>query len=177
MPDAARRGGAPAAWVTAHLALLAPGGRALDVACGTGRHALALAEAGLRVHAMDRDAAALDALGAEASRRGLPVSCDAIDLETDPPPDLGDAAYAAIVVVHYLYRPLFPALVRALAPAGLLIYETFTTAQAARGRPTNPAFLLRPGELRALVEPLTIVDWREGDVEGRAVASVVARRA
>ena len=79
-------------------------------------------------------------------------------------------------MTHYLHRPLMPAIVRAVAPAGVLVYETFTRDQAARGRPTNPAFLLEPGELVALVAPLEVVRSREGDVRGRDVASVVAIR-
>jgi SAM-dependent methyltransferase len=168
--------GAPAAWVTAHLPLLRPGGLALDVACGRGRHALALAAAGLRVHAVDRDAGALEVLRGEATRLDLSITREVRDLETDPPPDLGDARYDAIVVMHYLHRPLFPALLRALAPGGVLLYETFTTAQAARGTPTNPAFLLRPGELPTLAGPLRVLDAREGEFEGRCVASIAARR-
>jgi len=81
-----------------------------------------------------------------------------------------------VVGTRYLHRPLFPQLVAALRPGGVLIYETFTTAQAARGKPTNPDFLLRPGELVTLVRPLTILTQREGDFDGRMVASVVARR-
>jgi hypothetical protein len=69
-----------------------------------------------------------------------------------------------------------PAIVEAVAPGGVLIYETFTIAQAARGRPRNPAFLLNPGELPELVEPLRIVRAREGEFEGRCVASIVAMR-
>jgi hypothetical protein len=82
-----------------------------------------------------------------------------------------------IVVVHYLHRPLFPSIVGALRPGGVLVYETFTRAQAARGKPTNPAFLLEAGELLTLVQPLTALDAREGDFDGRMVASVVAARA
>jgi len=79
-------------------------------------------------------------------------------------------------VVRYLHRPLVPVLIRALRPGGLLVYETFTRAQAARGRPTNPAFLLEPGELLTLVEPLEILSSREGDYDGGMIASVIARR-
>jgi len=89
---------------------------------------------------------------------------------------LGVAAYDLVVVTHYLHRPLFPAILAALRPGGTLVYETFTRAQAARGRPTNPEFLLEPGELLRLVAPLTVRDFREGDFEGRMVASVVATR-
>jgi SAM-dependent methyltransferase len=81
------------------------------------------------------------------------------------PPD-----YDLIVVVHYLHRPLFPVLLDALRPGGVLVYETFTRAQAARGRPTNPAFLLEPGELLRLIQPLEVLASREGDYDGRMAA-------
>jgi len=81
-----------------------------------------------------------------------------------------------VVVVHYLHRALFPALKNALRPGGLLVYETFTRAQAQRGRPTNPDFLLEPGELKTLVAPLDILVEREGDFEGKTLASVIAAR-
>jgi tellurite methyltransferase len=84
--------------------------------------------------------------------------------------------YDVIVVVHYLHRPLFPALIEALRPGGVLVYETFTRAQASRGHPKNPAFLLEPGELATLVGPLEILASREGDYEGRMVSGVIARR-
>ena len=98
-----------------------------------------------------------------------------MDLETGEV-SLGNEVYDAIVGVHYLHRPLFPALVAALRPHGLLLYETFTTAQAARGHPKNPAFLLKPGELLELVAPLKILRQREGEFEDREVAAVVARK-
>ena len=79
-------------------------------------------------------------------------------------------------MVHYLHRPLFPPLLAALRPGGVLVYETFTIAQAARGKPTNPDFLLRPGELRDLVGSLELLAWREGEFDGRDVASVVAQK-
>ena len=97
------------------------------------------------------------------------------DLENEDA-GLGVETADVIVVVHYLHRPLFPALVRALRPRGLLIYETFTHAQALRGKPANPAFLLAPGELMQLVQPLDIIASREGVFEDRDVASVVAKR-
>jgi SAM-dependent methyltransferase len=148
----------------------------LDVACGRGRHALLLAEAGFFVHAVDRDPGAIDALRSTARERGLEVETEVRDLETTPPPDLGRARYDAIIVFNYLHRPLFPALLEALAPGGVLVYETSTIHQAARGRPTNPAFLLQPGELARLVASLAVVREREGDFDGRSVASIVAVR-
>jgi SAM-dependent methyltransferase len=166
---------APSSWLVENADLVVPGARALDVACGSGRHALWLAERGCRVHAIDRDGAALAALAERAAARGLPITTERLDLER-PAVSLGIARYDLIVVVHYLFRPLFPVLRQALAPGGVLVYETFTVAQAARGRPTDPAFLLRPGELIELVRPLEVLRQREGDFEGRAVAAVVARK-
>jgi SAM-dependent methyltransferase len=171
--DAAQQ---PSRWLVEHLDLLPPGGHVLDVACGRGRHTFLLAEAGFRVHAIDRDAAAIEFVRESARQRTLPVTGAVVDLETEPPPDLGRAVFDAIVVFRYLHRPLFPALVEALAPGGRLVYETFTAAQALRGRPTDPRFLLAPGELRVLVAPLVILEAREGEVDGAAVAAIVAER-
>lgn len=166
----------PAGWLLDNADLLRPGMRVADVAAGRGRHALLLAAAGFHVTAFDRDEAALMRVRERAARCGWTIAIDVRDLEV-PGADLGDAAFDAIVVTHYLHRPLFPAIARALAPGGVLLYETFTTAQALRGKPTNPAFLLEPGELPRLVTPLEVVRSREGEVDGRMVASVVARKA
>jgi 2-polyprenyl-3-methyl-5-hydroxy-6-metoxy-1,4-benzoquinol methylase len=165
----------PAAWLVVNRALLPPAGRALDVACGRGRNSLWLAQQGFETTALDRDPAAVADLEARARRDGIPITARAVDLEAGPAA-LGQALYDVVVVVHYLHRALFPALIAALAPGGVLVYETFTVAQAARGRPTNPAFLLEPGELPRLVAPLEVRAAREGDFEGRMVSSVVAVR-
>jgi SAM-dependent methyltransferase len=165
----------PTDWLTGHAALLPASGDALDIACGRGRHALWLAGQGLRVTALDRNAEAIAALLAAARERALPIVAQVVDLER-PGADLGREAYDVIVGVHYLHRPLFPALLTALRRGGILIYETFTTAQARRGKPTNPAFLLEPGELRALTAGLTVIDEREGEFGTRDVAAVVCRK-
>ena len=165
----------PAPWLVMNRTLLPPSGRALDVACGRGRHALWLARHGFATTAIDRDSSAVAALEARALDEGLPLTARAMDLEGDAAV-LGPAEYDVIVVVHYLHRPLFPALIAALAPGGVLVYATFTVAQAARGKPTNPAFLLEAGELPRLVAPLEVRAAREGDFEGRFVSSVVAIR-
>jgi SAM-dependent methyltransferase len=164
----------PARWLIENLDLIPPARTVLDVAAGRGRHALALAAAGWPVHAVDRDAEALAALrGAATGLRGA-VTTEVLDFETHPPPSLGVERYGAVLVFNYLHRPLLPAIVAAVAPAGVLIYETFTVGQAARGRPTSPAHLLRDGELAALVAPLTILRAREGDFDGSLVSSIVA---
>jgi SAM-dependent methyltransferase len=165
----------PAAWLTSHRSLLPVAGDSLDLACGSGRHAIWLAEQGFRTLAVDRDIVVIDALTREASRRGLSVQTRVVDLESGEP-FLEPDSFDLIVVVHYLHRPLFPALVRAMRRGGVLVYETFTRAQAARGKPTNPAFLLEPGELFTLVQPLNVLLSREGDYDGRCVASVIATR-
>jgi SAM-dependent methyltransferase len=165
----------PATWLEQHAPLLPGTGRALDVACGRGRNALWLAARGLTVDAVDRDADAMAALQTAARDRGLAVQARVADLESGTP-DISAAAFDVIVVTHYLHRPLFPVLVAALTPGGLLVYETFTRAQALRGKPSNPAFLLEPGELRRLVQPLEILAEREGEFDNRDIASVVARK-
>ena len=175
LPESLRDAGNPAGWLLAHAHLLPRSGTALDIACGRGRHALWLAGRGLRVRALDRDRTRLNALVEEAQRRGLPIDPEVLDLEAVRgviPPLSADV----IVVVHYLHRPLVPDLVAALRPGGVLVYETFTLAQASRGKPTNPAYLLAPGELHRLVAPLTVLAEREGEFDGWMVASIVARR-
>jgi SAM-dependent methyltransferase len=165
----------PSSWLVQHAGLLPREGRALDVACGRGRHAIWLAERGLTTLAVDRDPEAIRELSETARERRLPLRADVRDLEGEETSFQG-STFDVIVVVHYLHRPLFPALIEALAPGGLLVYETFTRAQAARGKPTNPDFLLKPGELLELVGPLDVLASREGDFDERMVASVIARR-
>jgi len=166
---------APARWLVDHAHLLPATGNALDVASGSGRHAFWLAARGLATLAIDRSAPAVAAIRQTAARLQLPLRAEIVDLETDDAP-LAVAAYDLIVVVHYLHRALFPALQAALRPGGILVYETFTRAQALRGKPTNPAFLLEPGELRSLVARLDVLAEREGEFEGKMLASVIAAR-
>jgi SAM-dependent methyltransferase len=164
-----------ARWLVDHAHVLPFTGDALDVASGSGRNAFFLAARGLNTLAVDRSAAAIDGIRATAARLHLPIRAEVLDLETGSA-TLPLAAYDVIVAVHYLHRPLFPALKAALKPGGMLVYETFTRAQAQRGRPTNPAFLLRPGELRDLVAPLEVLFEREGEFEEKMLASVIAVR-
>jgi SAM-dependent methyltransferase len=131
----------PSAWVLRWAPLLRTGGAVLDVACGGGRHAQFFAGRGHPVDAVDRDAAAIAAL---AGHPGITALC--ADIEGGPWPYAG-RTYAAVVVTNYLHRPLFPQLLAALAPGGMLIYETFAVGNEAYGRPANPDFLLRPREL------------------------------
>jgi rhodanese-related sulfurtransferase len=165
----------PSPWLLSNASLAPRGAKTLDVACGRGRHALLLAGAGYPVRAVDRDAAHVAWLGALGRRLQLPLDAAVVDLEA-PGADLGAEEWELVLVFNYLHRPLFPALVRSLKPGGVLLYETYTREQAKRGKPTNPDHLLEPGELPRLVASLEVVREREGDYEGRAVASVAARR-
>lgn len=166
----------PAAWLVDNRDLWPSGGRVLDVACGKGRHALLMAQPGLQVRAIDRSADAIAALRNEVERRGLQIDTAVVDLEIDPPPSLGDSLYDMVVVFNYLHRPLMPSIRAAVKPGGRIFYETFTIRQAERGKPRNPAFLLKEGELRELMAPFVVLRSREGDIDGRFIASVVAER-
>jgi len=166
----------PSPWLLSNARLASRGARTLDVACGRGRHALFLASAGYLVRAADRDAGQVAWLNALARRLQLPLDAAVVDLEAAEV-DLGEEEWELVLVFNYLHRPLFPALVRALKPGGVLLCETYTVGQAGRGRPKSPEHLLRPGELPGLVAPLEVLRRREGEVDGRAIASVAARKA
>ena len=143
--------GEPSAWVLRFAARVAPGATVLDVACGRGRHARLFAAQGCAVEAVDIDAEAGASLADVAGVRFLHA-----DLEGRPWP-YGDRCLDAVVVTNYLHRPLLPRLAGALAPGGILIYETFAAGQERFGRPTNPDFLLRPRELLEVFAPLLAV--------------------
>ena len=142
----------PSPWVVRHLAHIAQSGRVLDLACGSGRHARLLASRGYQVMAVDRNAQALAGLSGLAG-----VKTAELDLEGEEWP-LAGQHFAGIVVTNYLWRPRLPDLMALLAPGGVLIYETFMLGNEAFGKPSNPEFLLRPGELREVVAAL---GWRE----------------
>jgi len=148
---------APSKWVKRFLPLIKPGGLVLDLAAGRGRHVRLLRDCGFAVCAIDRDTTALSAFA------GPRCEVRRVDLETDDHEQLGDD-YDGIIVTNYLHRPLFPAIARALAPGGVLIYETFAHGNERFGQPHNPEFLLRPGELLEAFTALTIVAFEQGQV-------------
>ncbi|MBL8471130.1 MAG: class I SAM-dependent methyltransferase [Rhodocyclaceae bacterium] len=141
MNDVHARLESPSEWVVRWASLFEPGQEVLDVACGSGRHARLLAACGLRVEAVDRDAGALAILAGEGG-----ITTRLTDLEGKPWP-YGGRSFAGIVVTNYLHRPLLSHLLGALAPGGILIYETFMAGNEKFGRPSNPDFLLREHEL------------------------------
>ena len=145
------------AWVKRFVPLIRRGGRVLDLAAGSGRHTRLLLESGFAVCAVDRDISALLPLAASG------CELQQFDLETGTTWQLG-TGYDGIVVTNYLHRPLLPAIARALARGGVLIYETFARGNERFGRPRNPDFLLRPGELLEAFKTLTVVAFEEGEV-------------
>lgn len=156
-------------WV-ARFASLIPDGEVLDLACGSGRHARLLAGMGHPVVAVDRNVDALAQLSTEAG--GIATLCADLEQDADAGKNWPFAAarFAAIVVTNYLHRPLFPYIFGSLAEGGVLIYETFALGNAAFGKPSNPDFLLQPGELLARVqgsgaEAFHILAYEEGYVE------------
>ncbi len=142
--------GAPSEWVL-RFAPIIPAGLVLDLACGSGRHSLALCAQGRAVRAVDRDPAVLAQLALSVASPQLETAC--LDLETPSAALdslLAPVRYAGIVVTNYLHRPLLPKLLDSLIDGGVLIYETFAVGNAQFGRPSNPAFLLQYGELAQL---------------------------
>jgi len=144
----------------------------LDLAAGSGRHARALARMGFEVHAVDRDVSQLGELPAN-------VEVLEADIESGPWPYAG-RRFDAIVVANYLHRPLLATLVDSLEPGGLLVYETFARGNERFGKPSNPDFLLAPGELleavRGRLRVLAFEDLVVEEPRPAAVQRIAARR-
>ena len=158
----------PSPWVERFVALT-PIGEALDLACGSGRHTRLLAARGHAVVALDRNPEAL------AGVRANNVTAMEYDLEAEGAPWPFEAGrFAAIVVTNYLHRPLFAHLAASLRPDGILIYETFAQGNEAYGKPSNPNFLLAPGELLGLAQNggLQVLAYEDGHVERPHAAQV-----
>jgi len=132
--------GRPSRWIVQWAGLVPAGGAVLDVAAGSGRHARFLAERGHKVTAIDRDVSAL--AGVEIVQA---------DLEDGSPWPLAGRRFDAVVVTNYLHRPLMPVLLDSVAAGGVLLYETFMEGNERFGKPSNPDFLLKDGELLELV--------------------------
>jgi SAM-dependent methyltransferase len=132
----------PSAWVLRHAGLVPPGRPVLDLACGGGRHSLVFLAAGHPVTALDRD---LSGVAVLEDRPGLTLL--EADLETGAPWPLGAGSFGGVIVTNYLHRPILADIVAAVERGGALIYETFAAGNEAFGKPSNPDFLLQPGEL------------------------------
>jgi len=156
----------PSHWVERFAALIPSRSHVLDLACGGGRHARFFAARGAAVTAVDRDVQAI------ARLRGQPaVTAVCADLENGPWP-FPAARFDAIVVTNYLHRPLFPVLCESLQPGGALIYETFMIGNGRFGKPSNPDFLLRPGELLTHFAGLSVLAFEQGEIEDPKPAMV-----
>jgi SAM-dependent methyltransferase len=155
----------PSSWIARHAHLvpnLGPKpGPVLDLAAGNGRHTRYFKGLGYAVTAVDRDISGLADLAEDAQ-----IDVIAADLEGGAPWPLGAKRFGGIVVTNYLHRPLFPRIAAALQPGGVLLYETFAVGNEKFGKPSNPDFLLQPGELLAFAEAegLTVRAYWCGEV-------------
>lgn len=137
--------------------------RVLDLAAGGGRHTRLFLERGHPVTAVDRD---IGALGGLQEREGARLEAIGANLEDGTPWPLAGRRFGGIVVVNYLWRPLFGAILDALDDGGVLIYATFMAGQERHGRPTRPDFLLRPHELLEVVRGrLQVIAFAQGAVD------------
>ena len=137
----------PSSWVARHANLIPKAGPVLDLAAGGGRHTRYFKGLGYTVVAVDRDVSGLADLAGDAQTDVI-----AADLEGGAPWPLADRRFAGIVVTNYLHRPLLPRIAASLGPGGVLIYETFGTGNERFGKPSNPDFLLKAGELLDFAE-------------------------
>ncbi len=158
----------PSPWVSRFAPLVPAGGAVLDLACGKGRHTRLFRGRGHPVTAVDRDVSHLGDTAREGphdSPHDSHVTVIEADLEAGPWP-LAGRTFSGIVVTNYLHRPLMPHLIAALAPGGVLIYETFAKGNEAYGKPRSPDHLLAPGELLDVFgESLAVVAYEHGHVE------------
>jgi SAM-dependent methyltransferase len=162
-------------WILQFADLVPAGGRVLDLACGAGRHARLFLERGCSVLAVDRDLSALADLHGNPHLERLEI-----DLERARARPLAGRQFDAVVVVNYLHRPLLADLVSAVAPGGLLLYETFAAGNERFGRPRNPDYLLRHGELleavRGRLHVLAYENLELKEPRPAAVQRIAARR-
>ena len=157
----------PSAWITRFAHLVPARGEVLDVACGSGRHLRWFAAQGHLVVGVDRSDTAL------AAAKGVGELVQA-DIENDPWP-FADRRFAAVIVTNYLWRPLLATLIDSVAPGGVLLYETFAVGNESVGKPSNPDFLLRPGELLTACAALRVVAY-EGRLPNRSATLRAADR-
>lgn len=163
-------------WITRWAPLVATGTTVLDVAAGSGRHTRYFRSRGHRLTAMDRDVSRLADLAGDAD-----VEVVTADLEDGSPWPLAVLRFGAVVVTNYLHRPLWSALLGALEPGGVLLYETFMVGNERFGKPTNPAHLLRDGELLDVAREggLSVVAYEavmRSDPSPAMVQRIAARR-
>jgi SAM-dependent methyltransferase len=157
-------------WIVRFGPLVRAGGSVLDLACGRGRHLRWFAARGHPVLGVDRDADAL------AGLQGVGETLQA-DIEDGPWP-LAGRQFDAVVVTNYLWRPLLPRILDALAPGGILLYETFAEGNETVGKPSRPDFLLKHGELLHACAALRVIAYEDGFLDNppRFVQRIAAVR-
>ena len=149
--------------------------RAVDLACGSGRHAVCLAQAGFEVTAIDFSEQALAHTNRFAAEKGVTVECRLDDIEAADF-ELGEKTYDLAAVLFFLHRPLFPALRRCLRPGGLIVYKTYSTDQLRYpGRPHHRMHMLEPNELLRLFEEFRVLRYEE-EWDGRGTAALIAQK-
>lgn len=134
--------GAPSPWIARFAPLVPKGGAVADIACGGGRHGRLFLDRGHPVLFADRDVTKVAELAGVAGVEILEA-----DFESGGDWPLTGRQFAGVVVTNYLWRPILPKIVDLVGPGGVLLYETFAEGNEAYGRPRNPDFLLKPGEL------------------------------
>jgi SAM-dependent methyltransferase len=164
-----------AAWVARFAPMVPAGGPVLDLACGSGRHGRLFLARGHPVTFLDRDVGSVEDL-----KGGPEVEILQADLEDGRPFPLDGRYFAGVVVTNYLFRPILPDIVSCVAPGGLLIYETFARDNERFGKPSNPDFLLKPGELldavRGALRVIAYEDVVEEKPKPAARQRIAARR-
>ena len=138
----------------------------LDVASGAGRHAKLFSSRGLNVIAVDRETQVLPGV----------ITFIKADLEDGSPWPFAGQRFGGVVVTNYLHRPLLPILAQSLAEHGVLIYETFMAGNEKFGKPSNPNFLLRPGELLQACAGLTVAAFEQGTTDKAVVQRICVIR-
>jgi len=151
----------------------------LDLACGDGHNGIFLASKGLSIVLADRSEEALSLARLNAQAAGVTVQFWQVNLEQEGVNPLEGLTFSAVLVFHYLHRPLIPCITKSLKQGGILIYETFTTEQARFGKPKNPAHLLKAGELLSWFHDWEVIHTFEGiiGVPPKAIAQLVCRKA
>lgn len=162
-------------WVARFAGLVPAGGRVLDVACGGGRHARFFLKRGHPVTVVDRDISGVADLGDDPG-----VEILEFDLEAEKPWPFAGRAFEGVVVTNYLWRPILADIVASVAPGGVLLYETFARGNERFGKPSNPDFLLKPGELleaaRGVLRVAAYEDLVVEEPDTKAVQRIAARR-
>jgi len=163
-------------WIRRFSGLIPENGTVLDLAAGGGRHSSWLLDQGHQITALDRETGALMAFGRANPDLAERFEVVTADLEDGSPWPLSNRRFDAVIVINYLWRPLFSHILNAVDEGGLLLYETFAAGNEAFGKPANPDFLLEPGELLDAVSGrLTVIAYEHGRIEGQAGPSIKQR--